>query len=257
MRLAQRIAIAIALAAAAVPAAADSSRLDAIVAASVIRVGTTGDYKPYTFLDKAGDRSGFDVEMARALGEALGVQVAFVPTTWPNLAHDLQSGAFDIAMGGVSITPERQAIGVFSDPYLRDGKTPIARCADRSKYQTLSDIDRPGVRVIVNPGGTNERFDRARLHQAEIVVQPDNASIFDTLAAGGADVMITDASETRLQQTLHPGTLCAIHPETPFEVAQKAYWMPPDPALEAAVDRWLRKMKDTGALEALETKWLP
>lgn len=245
------------LGAAACPASANPSRLDAIVAAGVLRVGTTGDYKPFTSLDRTtGGYSGFDVDMARALGHALGVEVAFVPTAWPRLAHDLQSGAFDIAMGGVSITPDRQKIGFFSDPYLRDGKTPIARCADQAKYQTLSDIDRPGVRVIVNPGGTNERFDRAHLHEAEVVVQPDNRTIFDALAAGGADVMITDASETRLQQKLHPGTLCAIHPETPFDSAEKAYWMAPDPALEHAVDQWLRTMKEDGALDALATKWL-
>jgi cyclohexadienyl dehydratase len=71
--------------------------------------------------------------------------------------------------------------------------------------------------VIANPGGTNERFDRARLHEAEIVVYPDNLTIFDELAAGRADLMITDASETRFQAKLHPGVLCAIHPDQPFE----------------------------------------
>ena len=70
-------------------------------------------------------------------------------------------------MGGVSVTLDRQKVGFFSEPYLRDGKTPIARCADAASYQTLADIDRPEVRVIVNPGGTNERFDRAHLHEAE------------------------------------------------------------------------------------------
>jgi cyclohexadienyl dehydratase len=239
------------------PAGAETSRLDAILSARVLRVGTTGDYRPFTARDKAtGAYSGFDIDMAEALGEALGVRVVFVSTAWPTLAHDLQSGAFDIAMGGVSVSLDRRAIGFFSDPYLRDGKTPIARCADAATFQTLDAIDRPGVRVIVNPGGTNERFDRAHLRKATIVVQPDNTTIFDTLAAGGADVMITDASEARLQQKLHPDGLCAVHPDQPFDSAEKAYWMPPDPALEAFVDRWLRRTKETGAFAALEAKWL-
>ena len=110
--------------------------------------------------------------------------------------------------------------------------------------------------MIVNPGGTNERFDRAHLHEAEIVVQPDNTAIFDTLAAGGADVMITDASETRLQQKLHPDALCAIHPDKPFDFAEKAYWMAPDPALKAFVDQWLHIMKENGSLDAVRAKWL-
>jgi cyclohexadienyl dehydratase len=249
--------IAIAIVAASWPAAAEPSRLDAILSSGTLRVGTTGDYRPFSALDRASETySGFDVDMAQALGVALGVKVGFFPTTWPHLAHDLESNAFDIAMGGVSITLDRQKIGFFSEPYLRDGKTPIARCADAPKYMTLADIDRPGVRVIVNPGGTNERFDRAHLHEAEVVVHADNTTIFDSLAGGEADVMITDASETVLQAKLHPGALCAVHPDKPFDFAEKAYWMPRDPALKAFVDQWLHIMKETGQFDALAGKWL-
>jgi cyclohexadienyl dehydratase len=239
------------------PAFAEGSRLDAILAAHVLRVGATGDYRPFTALDKdSGGYSGFDADMARALGEALGVKVEFVPTTWATLSHDLQADAFDIAMGGVSVTLDRQKIGFFSAPYLRDGKTPIARCADEAKYQTVADIDRPEVRVIVNPGGTNERFDRAHFHQADIVVHPDNTTIFDALAHGAGDVMITDASETRLQQKIHPGVLCAVHPDRPFDFSEKAYWMPQDPALKAFVDQWLHLTIESGAFDQLAAKWL-
>jgi cyclohexadienyl dehydratase len=193
--------------------------------------------------------------MARALADALGVSIAFAPTTWSGLAKGLADGDFDIAMGGVSVTLERQKTGFFSTPYLRDGKTPIARCSDREKYETLAEIDRPGVKVIANPGGTNERFDRARLHAAEIVVYPDNLTIFDQLALGRADLMITDASETLFQAKLHPGVLCAIHPDQPFDFAEKAYWMPPDPALKAFVDQWLHLVKEDGEYDALYAKW--
>ena len=244
------------LAMTAAPAFADGSRLDAILERHALRVGTTGDYRPFTALDKAsGEYAGFDIDMARALAKALGVSIAFAPTTWSSLAKDLAEGDFDIAMGGVSVTLERQKTGFFSAPYMRDGKTPITRCADQDKFQTLDSIDRPGVKVIANPGGTNERFDRARLHAAEIVVYPDNLTIFDQLAAGRADLMITDASETRFQAKLHPGVLCAIHPDQPYDFAEKAYWMAPDPALKAFVDQWLHLAKEDGDFDALYAKW--
>jgi cyclohexadienyl dehydratase len=153
------------------------------------------------------------------------------------------------------VTLDRQKIGFFSAPYLREGKTPIARCSDQGKYQTLADIDRPGVRVIANPGGTNERFDRAHLDAADIILYPDNLTIFDRLAKGDADVMITDASETRFQQKLHPDVLCAIHPDKPFDFAEKAYWMVPDPALKAFVDQWLHLAMEDGEFDALYAKW--
>jgi cyclohexadienyl dehydratase len=248
--------IAALLAAIAAPALAGGSRLDAIIERHVLRVGTTGDYRPFAVLDKGtGEYSGFDIDMARALANALGVSIAFAPVTWGGLAKGLADGDFDIAMGGVSVTLDRQKIGFFSAPIMRDGKTPIARCPDREKYQTLAEIDRPGVKVIANPGGTNERFDRARLHQAGIVIYPDNLTIFDELASGRADLMITDASETRFQAKLHPDVLCAIHPDQPFDFAEKAYWMPPDPALKAFVDQWLHFMKQDGEFDALYAKW--
>jgi cyclohexadienyl dehydratase len=193
--------------------------------------------------------------MARALAKALGVSIAFEPMTWSGLAKGLADGDFDIAMGGVSVTLDRQKTGFFSAPYMRDGKTPIARCSDQAKYQTLADIDRSGVTVIANPGGTNERFDRARLHAADILIYPDNLTIFDQLAAGRANLMITDASETRFQAKMHPGVLCAIHPDQPFDFAEKAYWMPPDAALKAFVDQWLHLAKEDGEFDALYDKW--
>jgi cyclohexadienyl dehydratase len=136
-------------AAAAVPALAGGSRLEAILERQELRVGTTGDYRPFAVLDKGtGEYSGFDIDMARGLAKALGVSIAFAPTTWSSLAKDLAADDFDIAMGGVSVTLDRQKTGFFSAPYLRDGKTPIARCADKEKFATLADIDRSGVKVI-------------------------------------------------------------------------------------------------------------
>jgi cyclohexadienyl dehydratase len=239
------------------PAFAETSRLDEIIARGVLRVGTTGDYRPFTALDKdSGAFSGLDIDLARSLSAALGVKVEFVATRWPNLAKDFDAGAFDIAMGGVSVTLERAKKGYFSIPYLREGKTPIARCVDKDKYQTIADIDKPEVTVIANPGGTNEKFDRAHLRAAHILIYPDNATIFDQLAGGRADVMITDASETRYQQKLHPGALCAIHPEAPFDFAEKAYWMARDDALKAFVDQWLHMSMENGEFAALTAKWL-
>jgi cyclohexadienyl dehydratase len=237
-------------------ALAQTSRLDDILARGVLRVGTTGDYRPFTALDKAsGAYAGFDIDLAQSLGAALGVKVEFEPTSWPNLAMDFKAGAFDIAMGGISVTLDRAKSGFFSIPYMREGKTPIARCADKDKYQTLADIDRPEVKVIANPGGTNERFDRANLHAAAIALYPDNLKIFDEIAKGDADLMITDASETRFQQKLHAGVLCAIHPDKPFDFAEKAYWMPQDPALKAFVDQWLHMAMENGAFAAIYAKW--
>jgi cyclohexadienyl dehydratase len=241
-----------------VPASAQAppSRLDQVVAQRALRIGTTGDYKPFSFLNpETKTFEGIDIDMARALAASLGAEPHFVQTAWPSLMADLAADKFDIAMGGISVTLERQKTAWFSGPYLASGKTPIARCADEARYQSLADIDRAGVRLIVNPGGTNERFARAALKQATIVVFDDNRAIFDQLLAGRADVMITDAIETVLQQKLHPG-LCAIHPDQPFNFSEFAYLLPRDLPLKLFVDQWLRQALMTKDFAAIYDRWL-
>jgi cyclohexadienyl dehydratase len=236
--------------------AQQASRLDEILKRGTLRVGMTGDYLPFSYFDKATSKfRGFDVDMAESLGKALGVRVEYVQTSWPQLTRDFEADNFDIAMGGISITLERQKRGMFSAPVMREGKTPIARCADKGKYETIADIDKPGTRVIVNPGGTNERFARGNIRNAEIRIYSDNVTIFDEIAKGDADLMLTDSSETRYQQKLHAGVLCAVHPEKPFDFAEKAYWLRPDPALKAFVDQWLHIAVEDGSFKKIYASW--
>ena len=232
-----------------------SSRLDDIVARGVLRVGSTGDYKPFTYRTGNGGFIGLDIALAADLAASLGVKLQVVPTTWGALMSDLGNDRFDLAMGGVSVSLERQKKALFSVPYLRDGKTPIARCEDAHKYQTLADIDRPEVRLVVNPGGTNERFARAHAPHATLAVYPDNVTIFDRIVTGAADVMITDAIEARLQQRLHP-KLCAIHPEAPFDFSEKAVLLPRDAVLKAYVDQWLHQAIESGSFARASEQWL-
>lgn len=237
------------------PAGAGAT-LDAVRASASLRIGLTGDYRPFSAYDaETGTFMGLDVELGRSLAAALGVEAHFVRTSWPTLATDLQAGRFDIAMGGISVTPARAEIGLFSAPVLMDGKTPITRCENAGRFRTLAEIDRKGVRLIVNPGGTNETFARAHIRAATIAVHPDNATIFEEIVAGRADLMITDAIETRWQAKLHP-ELCAVHPEKPFDRAEKAYWMAKDTELKQAVDRWLGEVKQSGAFERAMAKWV-
>jgi chorismate mutase-like protein len=238
---------------AALPASAQT-RLDDIHARGVLRVGSTGDYKPFSY--RTGKEFiGLDVELAGELAQAMGVKLVIVPTSWPTLMSDFNAGQFDIALSGVSVTAERQKQAYFSVSYLRDGKTPITRCGNEARFQTLEQINQPGVRLIVNPGGTNERFARSYAPQAQLTVYPDNVTIFGQIVAGAADLMITDAIETRLQQRLHP-QLCSVHPERPFDSAEKAILLPRDDAFKAYVDQWLGQRLASGSVRNQLERWL-
>jgi cyclohexadienyl dehydratase len=216
----------------------------------VLRVGTTGDYAPFSS-DAGGVLRGLDIELARELAGELGLQPVFVPTSWPGLMADLRAHRFDLALSGITVTTERAREAAFSIAYLEDGKTAIARRADAPRFGSLAAIDQPGVRVIVNPGGTNERFVREHLRRAEILLHPDNRTIFAALAEGGADVMFTDGIEVRLQSRRDPrlgGTLAE-----PLTRAGKAVLLPRDAEWRGAVDVWLGPLVTSGAVaERLE-----
>ena len=88
-------------------AAAPASVLDAVLANGEIKICSTGDYRPFTYLDEAtGQWEGIDVDMAGDLAAELGVRLTIVKTTWSNLVDDL-GRTCDIAMGGISVTTER------------------------------------------------------------------------------------------------------------------------------------------------------
>lgn len=229
----------------AVPAAARS--LAAIRQDGTLRVGLTGDYAPYALRLPDGSLKGADVTMAGELAKALGVKVEIVPTTWKTLKDDLLADRYDIAMGGVTITPDRASVADFSVPVLVDGKRPIVRCADKARFVTVKDIDKPEVRVVVNPGGTNQRFADANFPHASVRVFPDNRAIFQEIAQNRADVMVTDGTEVDYQARVNPGVLCPAAVPDAFNKNEKAFWMSRDPALKAAVDEWLTRTLKSGA----------
>lgn len=237
------------------PAAMFPSRLDDITKSKLLRVGTTGDYPPFSSVNAGGQYSGIDVELATTLAQSLGAKVEFVKTTWGTLAADLDANKFDIAVGGITRTLQRQQVGLFSDPYLSGGKTAIARCADAEKFNTLEKIDQSGVTVVENPGGTNEQFAKSRLKKAKIFLAPDNASVFDLIASGKGDVMFTDDVEVRYRTGLHKD-LCATMPGKTLDKSVKAYFLPRDPVFLEYVNSWLAEIKLKGALGAIFTKYL-
>ena len=164
----------------------------------VLKVGTTLDYKPMSFIDpETGRYVGYDVELVKDLAAALDVDIEFVRTSWPTLIEDTLSCKFDLAICGITITDERKKQALMSDPYLENGKTILCRAEDVGKYLNVSSINRPGVRVMVNPGGLNEEFARQNLPDATLLIHDVNQDIPEMIALGTADVMITEVVEAK------------------------------------------------------------
>jgi cyclohexadienyl dehydratase len=234
---------------------AQDSRLDAIQKNGTLRVCTPGDYQPFSLARADGSYEGLDVDLVQSIAKALGVKVEFVKSPWPQLMDTFVEKC-DIAVGGISVTLDRQKRAFFTEPYMVNGKAPITKCENVQKFQTVADIDKPNVTVIENPGGSNERFARANFKQAKIVIFNDNTKIFDEILKGNADVMISESVEVMVQQKLRPG-LCAVNPGKPLQYGEMAYLLPRgDAVLKAWVDQWFHLAKATGEYDRVIAAWI-
>ena len=233
-----------------------AATVDDVIKAGVLRVCTPGDYRPFSFALPDGTFEGLDVDLMQSLAASLAVKAEFVKTTWANLLPDFIARKCDIAVGGISVTLERQKQVSFSTAYMVNGKTPLVRCADVKRFQTVADIDKADVRVIANPGGSNERFARANFKTAKLTIHQDNLGIFDEILKGNADVFVTESAETLVQQRLRPG-LCGVNPDKPLQYGEMAYLLPRgDTTTKEYVDQWLHLIKANGEYQRIAGRWL-
>ena len=120
--------------------AANGNLLDKINKKETLLVGTMGTYAPFTYHEKDGKLTGYDVEVTRAVAAKLGVQVEFKETPWDAMMAGLKAGRFDIVANQVALTtPERQAMFDKATPYSWSGKMLVARAnhADVAKLEYI------------------------------------------------------------------------------------------------------------------------
>ena len=206
-----------------------------------IRVGVPGDYAPLAFYDKLGHLVGFDIDMAHYLGKTLHLKTRFVLSSWPALSTDLAADKFDIAMGGVTENPNRRKQFALSSPVLKNGKIALTQCNRVNDFRSLEDIDHKGVRVVVNPGGTNQDYVDKTIRYADIIREKDNVASLQRIRIRSADVMFTDLLEGEYYQTKEPGAFCiSTRNILPGTASNKIYMMAKDdPDLLKFINNWL------------------
>ena len=234
-----------------------SDALQIVKARGVIKIGTTGDYKPMSFRDpKTGIYCGFDTALSEELAKSLDVKIEYIPTSWPDLMKDTLDRKFDLALCGITITPERQRQALMSDGYLGNGKTVLCRIEDAPKYTSLAAINRKEVRVMENPGGLNEKFARQYLPDATLMIHPVNEEIPGLIASGKADVMITEIMEAAFYCSQDP-RLAAPLLEKPFTHGELGALLPPgSEALRDQVNDFIRAARQNGKLDELKFTYL-
>ena len=107
-------------------AQAPQSALERVRASGRLRVGIDATYPPFGIAE-GGEFSGFDVDIARAIARELGVEAELINAGFDGVFPALQNGSFDVVISAVTITPERTATMLFSDPYIAAGQQIVVR----------------------------------------------------------------------------------------------------------------------------------
>ena len=156
-------------------------------AEKVLKVGMEGTYAPYTYHADDGTLTGFEVDVANAIGEKMGYKVEFVETEWDSMFAALDAGNFDVVMNQVTMTDERKEKYDFSTPYIYT-KPILIVAADNDEIKSFEDV--AGKKAAE---GLTSNFNQiAQDYGAEIVGQDKFALAMECVLSGEADCAIND-----------------------------------------------------------------
>jgi cyclohexadienyl dehydratase len=234
-----------------------ADRLEQVLKRGSLRVGTTFDTPVFSMRNAAtGKPEGFDIDALKTLAPALGVRIDYVKMTFGSMMADLAADKFDMAMSGMGRTLERARAATFSKPYMRYGKLLMIRSADRDKFKSLADVDRPGIRVTYNRGGLNDRFANTELKQAAPVGFASNEEATAALLAGTVDAQVSD-STAAIYMARSDARLAVMDPAHVFNPVHVAILMRrEDQTLQNFINIWIDQIELDGTLARIRTKWL-
>jgi putative amino-acid transport system substrate-binding protein len=223
-------------------------------AADTIRVGMSGGYFPFTFVQQ--DKlQGFEVDLMNALAERTGDTVEFSTMSFSGLIGALESGRIDTVANQITITPDRAAKFAFSQPYVYDGAQVVVKKGRETEITGVDSLR--GRTVAVNLGSNFEQLLRELPFADEIDIRTYESNIEQDTALGRVDAFVMDrvSSAQVIKQSPLPLALAGAA----FSEIQNALPFRNDAegqALRDRLDAALTELKADGTLKAISEKWL-
>ena len=217
----------------------------------VLKVGVEGTYKPITYHDDDGNLTGFDVDVAKAIGKKLGVKVEFTEGEWDSLLSSIDSGRVDTVINAVTITDERKEKYDFTDPYVSLYRNIIVK-KDNNKIKSTKDLK--GTYVAEN--NTTELKDQLEKWGATIKPIDTLSQAFDLVTSGRADFTVTEDIQYYPYMKEHPDANLKIAFTIKDDVDQFGIpFKKGETRLVKAVNKALNELKDDGTLSKLSQKY--
>ncbi len=188
-------------------------QLDDIIRRGTLKVGLS-TFVPWAMIDKNGDLIGFEVDVAKQLAADMGVEIEFIQTKWSGIIPALLTGKFDIIIGGMSITPERNISVNFSDAYEYSGQSIVANKDRAGGLSSLDDFNRKDIILATRTGSTGAVAIEQFMPNAEVRLFEDEPQGIQELLNGRVDAWVSSFPFPQLQAEKYPDKLyIPIDPE--------------------------------------------
>jgi polar amino acid transport system substrate-binding protein len=235
---------------------ARKSHVEQIIARGELRVGFESGYVPFEMTDKKGNFIGFDMDFGRHLAKSMGVKFVPVNTAWDGIIPSLMTNKFDIIMGGMTITQERNLKVNFADPYIVVGQTILLNKKLKNQVVSYKDLNNPKFIVTSRMGTTGEQAIKKYIPKATYKGFESEAEAGLEVINGKADALVYDLPFCGFLYGSQ-GKGKTIFLSDPFTFEPLAWAINKgDPDFLNYLNNFLRQAKGDGFYDQLYQKWI-
>ena len=227
-----------------------------IVDRGEFRVGLTGNQPPYNMKNREGKLMGYEVDLAGALANGMGVQLNIVEMPFAELLPALESGKIDAIMSGMTVTADRNAKVLFAGPYTVSGKSILSKSDVIEKLKASQAINNESYTITCLKGSTSEAFARTNMSKANIVPVSNYDEAIQMVIDDKADAMVADFPICAITVMRNQGS-GLVTLEAPLNIEPIGMALPAgDIHFHNLVENYLEALRLAGAIKILDDKWI-
>ncbi|MGW8194704.1 MAG: transporter substrate-binding domain-containing protein [Desulforhopalus sp.] len=211
--------------------------------------------EPMVMHNAQGELIGFSIDLANKLATDMGVNVAFVETSWTQIIPDLLDKQFDLIISGLWATPTRALVINYSDPTASEGIYLFANKARAAELKTVQDFNQPDVKIAVYEGSIQEQLAKTQFPLATLVVVKGDANQLAPVLEEGAHAALVPTFGPRTIVGLAPDTLALPFPEPISATYAAMGTRKGDPDFLNYLNTWLAFQRDDGWLSERADYW--
>ncbi len=229
--------------------------LDEIIKRGKLRVGLDPGYMPFELTNKKGEIIGFDVDIAKRMAKAMGVELEIVSTAWDGIIPALLTEKFDIIMSAMTLTQERNLRINFAEPYILIGQSILLNKKHEGTVKSYKDLNDAKYTVCSKLGTTGEQATKRMISKAKYISYETEQEAVMEVVNGKIDAFIYDMPFNSIAFS-QKGNGKIVHLDTPFTKEPLAWAIRKgDPDFLNWLNNFLRQQKYDGIYDRIYKKW--